>query len=122
MTEEIGYKKPPKHTRFKKGFSGNPKGRPKDRSALKDIINRKLSFRMNIIENGKRVRKSCKEIIVTRVVNNAMNGDYKAIKLLIDLSGFKDKENVYFDSFDIIDKDVTPEQAQAAYDRAIKLG
>jgi hypothetical protein len=26
---EIGYKKPPRHTRFKKGQSGNPKGRPK---------------------------------------------------------------------------------------------
>ena len=26
---EVGYGKPPKHTRFKKGQSGNPKGRPK---------------------------------------------------------------------------------------------
>ena len=26
---EVGYKKPPKHTRFQKGQSGNPNGRPK---------------------------------------------------------------------------------------------
>ena len=26
---EVGYKKPPIHTRFKPGVSGNPKGRPK---------------------------------------------------------------------------------------------
>ena len=26
---EVGYGKPPKHTQFKKGQSGNPKGRPK---------------------------------------------------------------------------------------------
>lgn len=30
MEYEIGYKKPPKATRFQKGFSGNPKGRPKN--------------------------------------------------------------------------------------------
>lgn len=29
---DIGYKKPPKHSRFQKGKSGNPKGRPKNRS------------------------------------------------------------------------------------------
>ena len=26
---EVGYGKPPKHARFKKGFAANPKGRPK---------------------------------------------------------------------------------------------
>ena len=26
---KVGYKKPPLHTRFQKGQSGNPRGRPK---------------------------------------------------------------------------------------------
>lgn len=26
---EVGYRKPPKHGRFQKGQSGNPRGRPK---------------------------------------------------------------------------------------------
>ena len=26
---EVGYRSPPKHSQFKKGASGNPKGRPK---------------------------------------------------------------------------------------------
>ncbi len=32
---EVGYGKPPKHTRFEKGRSGNPKGRPKGKKNLK---------------------------------------------------------------------------------------
>lgn len=34
---EIGYKKPPKHTRWQKGQSGNKKGRPKKKLGLSDI-------------------------------------------------------------------------------------
>ena len=34
---EVGYKKPPKHTRFVKGKSGNPAGRPKKKEARKDL-------------------------------------------------------------------------------------
>jgi hypothetical protein len=31
---EVGYKKPPKDTRFKAGQSGNPRGRPKGKSSV----------------------------------------------------------------------------------------
>ena len=33
---EIGYKKPPKHTQFKPGQSGNPKGRPQKPQTIED--------------------------------------------------------------------------------------
>ncbi len=36
---EVGYGKPPRHTRFQPGRSGNPRGRPKDTKNLKtDLI------------------------------------------------------------------------------------
>ena len=31
---EVGYRKPPQKNRFKKGKSGNPKGRPKKKKSL----------------------------------------------------------------------------------------
>lgn len=31
LHEEVGYGRPPKSTRFKKGQSGNPRGRPRNR-------------------------------------------------------------------------------------------
>ena len=38
---EVGYAKPPKHSRFKAGVSGNPRGRPKrEASTIGEIIDR----------------------------------------------------------------------------------
>jgi len=37
--KKVGYKKPPKKTQFKKGKSGNPKGRPKKSNPQEKIDN-----------------------------------------------------------------------------------
>ena len=39
---EIGYRKPPKHTQFKKGQSGNPKGRPKRSESFGQLVREAL--------------------------------------------------------------------------------
>ena len=47
--EEKGYGKPPKKHQFKKGVSGNPRGRPKGKSSLlsdlNKIVNQKISVK-----------------------------------------------------------------------------
>ena len=48
-----GYGKPPKHTQFKPGQSGNPKGRPKGRRNLATEINEVLNATVPITENGR---------------------------------------------------------------------
>jgi Family of unknown function (DUF5681) len=40
---EVGYGKPPRHTRFKKGQSGNPRGRPNGSKNLSTLLSETLS-------------------------------------------------------------------------------
>jgi len=87
MTDEskdantIGYKRPPTHTRFRPGHSGNPTGRPK----------RKPTFRMALLEElaaimpGKDPKRAGSKLqaLVKTLVDAAIAGDARAQSLLI---------------------------------------
>src|SRR5260370_31225451 len=49
---EVGYRKPPGHTRFKKGQSGNPKGRPAGAKNLSTLLSEALNEPVVVTENG----------------------------------------------------------------------
>jgi Family of unknown function (DUF5681) len=87
-SDKVGYGKPPKHTQFKKGQSGNPKGRPKQVQAhmpVSRIIRHSLSEEVQGQVNG-RTRKMTKlEAIIEVQSAKALKGDTRAAKLVIDL-------------------------------------
>jgi hypothetical protein len=83
---EVGYGKPPKEYRFKKGQSGNRIGRPKGRSDYMDDIRRALNQRVVVVENGKRKRMSKIVLVVAQLVNNAAKGDPRSIEAVIRLA------------------------------------
>ena len=80
---EVGFGKPPKGTQFRKGESGNPKGRPKGKPNLATIINRTLQAKVIIKENGRRREVTKYEAGLIQLSNKAASGDLPALKVVI---------------------------------------
>jgi hypothetical protein len=89
---EVGYGKPPTHTRFKKGESGNPYGRPSRHRNLATIFDAVLEEKVAIIENGRRRMISKRTAILKQVVNGALQEDPKATQILLRLLSQGDSE------------------------------
>jgi Family of unknown function (DUF5681) len=51
---EVGYGRPPRHTRFVKGQSGNPRGRPPGAKNLSSLLGEALNETVIVTENGGR--------------------------------------------------------------------
>lgn len=83
---EVGYRRPPKRTQFKKGQSGNPKGRPKGARGLDTMIMEELKAKIIVSENGRSKKLKKAEAIVKQVVNKALTGDHKAISQVLTVS------------------------------------
>ena len=81
--EEVGYGRPPKHSRFKPGQSGNPKGRPKGAKSQKTIFQEALDARIEYLEQGKRQSATRRELVVLKLVEKALKGDARAIATLL---------------------------------------
>jgi hypothetical protein len=80
---QVGYGKPPGRTQFKKGQSGNPKGRPHGSKNATTLLKEALSEPVIITENGRRRTITKKEAIITQIVNKAASGDHRSIQLLL---------------------------------------
>jgi hypothetical protein len=79
-----GYKRPPRHTQFQPGRSGNPHGRPKKKGAtFAESIEKELSTLITVVEGGKRQRITKLHAIVKQQTNKAVSGDPKATALVM---------------------------------------
>lgn len=81
----VGYMLPPKASQFKKGQSGNPKGRKNGAVGLSTIIRKSAKERVTVQENGTRKSMTKSEAAIKQLFNKAMSGDQRAIKLMADL-------------------------------------
>ncbi len=84
----VGYGKPPSHSRFQPGKSGNPHGRPKGSRNLASTMARELGALVSIQENGKRRSITKLEAIVKQQVNRAATGDSRSAQFVLGLSQF----------------------------------
>ena len=85
MTYEVGYRRPPASGRFRPGTSGNPKGRPKGTRNFVTLLQQELQQTVTVNENGRKRKITRQQAMVKRIVANALNGDARAILLLIDI-------------------------------------
>ena len=82
---EVGYRKPPMHTRFKPGHSGNPQGRPKGTKNLKSDLTEELGEKIVIREGDQARRVSKQRAVVKTLVARALKGDARSATLLTSM-------------------------------------
>src|SRR5262249_32035535 len=89
---DVGYCKPPKATRFVKGRSGNPHGRP-PRCLLEgrpvrfdDILMKELDAPITVTEGGQPKKISKQRAAIKTLVNGAIKGNTRAIANLFKLT------------------------------------
>jgi hypothetical protein len=80
---KVGPGRPPLHTRFRKGQSGNPGGRSKKNlpTLLLDALNEPVFVTLN----GRRRKITKREAVIHQLVNKSTTADLRATKMLIDM-------------------------------------
>ncbi len=82
---EVGYAKPPRHTRFKSGRSGNPAGRPTGSRNLKTELAEELHELILVNESGTRRTVSKQRAMLKSLTARAVQGDPRAANLILNL-------------------------------------
>jgi hypothetical protein len=77
-----GYRKPPKHTQFKKGQSGNPSGKAKGTLNIATVLENTLRQTVVIVDGAEKKTMSKLEAAVKQLVDKAIQGDMYALRLL----------------------------------------
>lgn len=80
---KVGYKSPPEHSRFRKGQSGNPSGRPKRPADFGDDLMAELAEVIEIQEGGKRKRITKQRALIKALTAGGIKGNARAAALLM---------------------------------------
>lgn len=78
-----GYGRPPKHSQFKKGQSGNPRGRPKNASSFKTDLAAELQEKLVLTENGKERKITKQRAFIKTLTAAAIKKDIRAVTALL---------------------------------------
>ena len=82
----VGYRKPPQHSRFQPGRSGNPRGKQKGVRNLGSDVKRTLEVPVRLNEQGRARRVSTQEAALLRLREKALRGDGRSIVQILELA------------------------------------
>ena len=105
----VGYGRPPNNTKFKKGQSGNPKGRPKTPKTVGAILRKVLGKKVRIQGANGLSRVSALEGVILNLAQDALRKDPKAIMNLIKLAQRIEEQQ---SDGDAPSEDLTPEDLE----------
>src|SRR6516162_1224848 len=80
---EVGYARPPRHSRFVKGQSGNPRGRPRGAENIKTLLDEALNELVVVTDHGGRRKVSKRKAFITQIVNGGAKGNFRAVPILL---------------------------------------
>jgi hypothetical protein len=81
--EKVGYGKPPKHSRFQKGNSGNLLGRPSKPKSTVEAVARHLDKAISVRMGRRKRRITQREVLVHKLFDRALDGDLAATRILL---------------------------------------
>ena len=81
----VGYRRPPLHTRFQPGQTGNPKGRPKGTANLRTDLRDELSEHIRVREGERDLNVSKQRAMLKALVAKALRGDARAANVVLGL-------------------------------------
>jgi hypothetical protein len=83
---QVGFCKPPLHSRFKPGQSGNPSGRPKNSKNLKTLFHEVLNEQIPLIDGNQSKKVTKAEALIRRLVISALKGDRMSLSTLMRIA------------------------------------
>ena len=94
----VGYRKPPAHSRFKPGESGNPKGRKKDAKGMKTLAKQMLTERISVRTAGGTKKMTRMDALLHKMVELGMKGNPRMLLGLVQLYEKSVSENLPFEA------------------------
>jgi hypothetical protein len=91
---EVGYLKPPLHTRFAPGQSGNPRGRRKGTRNLKTDVRRTLATPVKVRVGDRMRTRSTQEAALMILREKALHGNERALEKLLELARYHNNEGL----------------------------
>lgn len=119
-SERVGYGQPPKQHRFKKGVSGNPRGRRKgvknEATMLREILQRKIWIQVN----GKRRMVPVMQAMLLRFVDAGLQGDTKAATFLLNRNAATRSDHKDDTEYVTVHRGMSDSEAAEAYAKSLR--